>query len=224
MITAVSQEPAGTAAQAGLRERKKSETRRALGMAAMRLAVQRGLDNVLVEDIAAEAGVSPRTFNNYFASKHEAICAVALERGRQTSIALRNRPPGEPLTVAIMNAVLEQYAAAEQAPDRDWVDGVRLAFRSPALQGEHLRTQHAAQQALADAIAARIGADAATDMFPAVMAGAAFAATHVAVGRWLAADPPTALAPLIRQAFSGLARAAGECGHAESEFSCHSVT
>src|SRR3954447_13550877 len=57
----------------GLRERKKQQTREALSWAALRLAVERGYGNVLVEDIAAEAGVSPRTFNNYFAGKAEAI-------------------------------------------------------------------------------------------------------------------------------------------------------
>ena len=64
----------------GLRERKKVATRQALGVAAMRLAIERGLDNVLVEDIAEAAGVSARTFNNYFASKYEAICALAFDR------------------------------------------------------------------------------------------------------------------------------------------------
>src|SRR5262245_3983248 len=74
---------------AGLRERKKVATRRALGIAAMRLAVERGLDNVLVEDIADAAGVSARTFNNYFASKNEAICAVGFDRAMRIGAALR---------------------------------------------------------------------------------------------------------------------------------------
>ena len=39
----------------------------------MRLAVERGFENVLVEDIAADVGVSARTFNNYFGSKAEAV-------------------------------------------------------------------------------------------------------------------------------------------------------
>ncbi|WP_344745531.1 helix-turn-helix domain-containing protein, partial [Kribbella aluminosa] len=64
----------------GLRERKKLATRRAIGIAAMRLAIERGLENVLVEDIAAAAGVSPRTYNNYFANKYEAICSLATDR------------------------------------------------------------------------------------------------------------------------------------------------
>src|ERR1700684_3472572 len=77
-------QPAGRPGRpAGLRERKKLATRQALGAAAMRLAVERGLENVFVEDIAAAADVSPRTFNNYFASKYEAICALALDRSMQ---------------------------------------------------------------------------------------------------------------------------------------------
>ncbi len=80
----------------GLRERKKQETRIALSWAAIRLTVERGFDNVRVEDIAAEAGVSPRTFNNYFSSKGEAIVARHLDRARLIMQELRRRPASEP--------------------------------------------------------------------------------------------------------------------------------
>jgi AcrR family transcriptional regulator len=190
---------------AGLRERKKLATRRAIGIAAMRLAVERGLENVLVEEIAAAAEVSARTFSNYFGSKYEAICALAMDRGRQAGAALRERPADEPLGEAITHAVLQQYAAAEQAPGKDWIDGVRLVIQSPALQGEYLRTQYVTQHALAAAIADRTGADSRADMFSQVIAGAVTAATQVAMERWLLADPPTALAPLIRLALGQLA-------------------
>src|SRR5260221_14493834 len=85
----------------GLRERKKRATRQALSLAAMRLAAQRGLENVLIDDIAAEVGVSPRTFNNYFSSKYEAICGLAVDRARRIGDELRQRPAGEPLWDAI---------------------------------------------------------------------------------------------------------------------------
>ncbi len=187
-----------------LRERKKLATRHALGFAAMRLAVERGLENVVIDDIAAAAGVSSRTFNNYFASKYEAICSLAAERGRAIGIALRNRPPAEPLLDAITAAVLDSYQPSEQAPDKEWIAGVGLVVRSPALRGEFLRTQYSAQQELAEAIADRIGADAVTGMYPAVVAGAVTAAVHVALERWLCADPPAPLAPLIRLALAQL--------------------
>lgn len=67
-------------AMSGLRERKKEATRVALSWAAIRLTVERGLDNVRVEDIAEAVGVSPRTFNNYFSSKAEAIAFRHLQR------------------------------------------------------------------------------------------------------------------------------------------------
>jgi AcrR family transcriptional regulator len=196
--------PARVAEPDGLRERKKAATRRALGIAAMRLAIERGLGNVRPEDIATEAGVSTRTFNNYFASKQEAICALAMERGSHIGTALRGRPAAEPLIEAITAAVLEPYLHSQRPPDRDWVQGVRLVIRSASLEGEYLRTQRATQRALAEAIADRVGCDPAADMFPAVMAGAVTAAVHVAHERWLSADPPVALVPLIRQALSQL--------------------
>ncbi len=201
------QRPSGCEPAGGLRERKKLATRRAIGMAAMRLAVERDLDNVLVEDIAAAAEVSPRTVNNYFSSKYEAICGLTMDRGRLMGAALRDRPAGEPLWDAITHAVLDQYAAADQAPENDWIAGVRRVIRSPELQGEYLKTQYVAQHALAAAIAERIGTDADTDMFPRIMAGAVTAATQVAMERWLFADPPAALAPLIRRALHDLTRA-----------------
>jgi len=80
-------------AELGLRERKKLKTREALGWAAMRLAAERGLEHVRVEDIATLAGVSPRTFNNYFSSREEAICAVAGERAKRVGLALLDRRP-----------------------------------------------------------------------------------------------------------------------------------
>ena len=57
-------------------------------MAALRLAVERGLENVTVEDITAVAGVSLRTFGNYFSSKYEAICAIRTDRARRIGATL----------------------------------------------------------------------------------------------------------------------------------------
>lgn len=186
--------------QAGLRERKKLATRHALGMAAMHLAVQRGLDNVLVEDIADAAGVSARTFNNYFASKYEAICSLQQDRAQRIGDALLARPAGEPLWDSISHAVLAEIRGADATPDKDWIAGVRLVISTPALGGEYLKVQGMAQYHLASAIAERTGADQATDMFPRIMAGAVMAAVQAAMERWLHVDPPEPLGPLLRRA------------------------
>ncbi len=190
---------------AGLRERKKIATRQALSVAAMRLAVERGLDNVLVEDIADAAGVSARTFNNYFASKYEAICALGFDRAMRIGAALRERPPGEPLWEAICQAVMSEYGAANRAHDQEWMAGIRMVTSTPALRGEYLKVQAMTQYSLAEAIAVRMGTGPDTGMFPRILAASVTAAVQAAMERWLWSDPPTALAPVIRRGLDQLA-------------------
>ncbi len=211
----------GYGAVPGLRERKKLATRQELARAALRLAMERGLDNVLVEDIAAAADVSPRTFNNYFANKYEAICSLGVERAALIGDALRQRPAEEPLWEALANAVVGHY---EQGPLRDGptIASLRMVMCSPQLRGEQHRTLGAMREALASAIAERTamsGAGAAGSVpgregsAPAayeglgaeVLAAAVLAAAHVAVRRWAAADPPVDLGQLIGTALAELA-------------------
>lgn len=107
----------------GLRERRTRETRAALSRAAIRLAVERGLENVRVEDIAAGAGVSPRTFNNCFSSKSEATAARHLDRVRRITAELRGRAADEPLWESITGAVLSPFtpAGADPQADQQWL-------------------------------------------------------------------------------------------------------
>ena len=197
----------------GLRERKKLAVRRALGSAAFRLAMERGPENVTIEDITAEADVSVRTFGNYFSSKYEAICALGTDRARHIGAELLARPAREPLWQALVNAVLAHYEGADQAPDAEWLARLKLVLRSPAIRGEYLKVNSGMQEALAEAIAVRTGTDAGQDMYPRILAGAVTAAAEVAVRRWAAADPPVPLRPLLHRALDQLATAcSGEAG------------
>lgn len=60
---------------ANLREQRRTSTRREIAVAAVDLVLERGLAEVTVEDIAKAAGISPRTFFNYFPSKKSAVVA-----------------------------------------------------------------------------------------------------------------------------------------------------
>jgi AcrR family transcriptional regulator len=189
----------------GLRERKKQQTREALSWAALRLAVDRGLSNVLVEDIAAEAGVSPRTYNNYFSSKAEAITWRHLNRARRTADLLRARPSGEPLWESIACAVVAQAGDERASPEPEWTAGVRLMLSEPELQGEFLKASVAAERECAEAIAERTGTDPGRDLYPWLVAAAVSAAIRVANEQWLRAEPPVPLAPLLRDALTQIA-------------------
>src|ERR1700723_1358144 len=124
----------------GLRERKKLAVRRALSLAGLRLAGERGLENVTIEDITGEAGVSVRTFGNYFSGKYEAICATGTDRAWRVGAELLARPAGEPLWEALVFAVLAHYEGADRAPDREWLAGLKLGLSAPALRGEYLKS------------------------------------------------------------------------------------
>ncbi|MGV9611074.1 acyl-CoA-like ligand-binding transcription factor [Nocardia xishanensis] len=190
----------------GLRERKKRETRLALSRAAIRLSIERGWDNVTVEAIAAEANVSVRTFRNYFANKAEAIAASHVERSMRIADELRTRPTDEPLWDSIADAVLAQFAGGERSgadseDDRRWRDALRLMLAEPALQGEVVKANAAAQNALAAAIAERTSTDATRDVYPQLVAAVIGAGTAAAVEHCLRADEPLPLARVLREVF-----------------------
>jgi AcrR family transcriptional regulator len=187
----------------GLRERKKQETRIALSWAAVRLAVERGYGNVRIEDIAAEAGVSLRTFRNYFDSKADAIAARELDRSLRIAEELRARPAEEPLWVAIRAAVEQHFALGEEGharplpSDDKWLAGVRLMMTEPALQGAIVRAYTRAGEELAAAIADRTGT---SGMYPRLVAEVIGAARAVVMAEWMRADPPRSVADLLSSA------------------------
>jgi AcrR family transcriptional regulator len=188
----------------GMRERKKRATRQALSAAALRLAREHGPQNVRVDDIAEAAGVSPRTYNNYFSSREQAIVvALAAERGHGVAAALRERPADEPLEHAVVGALIEQYSEGGE-PDRD---ALALITSAPALRAEFLDTIAAIERPLADAIAARTGAADQGELRPEVLAAAVSGAARVAAERWLQPEPDTTFSVMLNDALTWIAPA-----------------
>ncbi len=62
-----------TGAADGLRERKRRETRQRIAEAALRLFLASGYDATTLDAVAAEAGISRRTFFSYFRSKDDIV-------------------------------------------------------------------------------------------------------------------------------------------------------
>jgi AcrR family transcriptional regulator len=115
----------------GRRERKKRETRAALMAAALRLALEKGPDNVTVEEISEAADVSVRTFFNYFPHKEHAILGRdpdVLDRALQR---LREAPADQsPLTTMRM-LIAEALVDLEQDPTAS--QRFALTVQSPTL-------------------------------------------------------------------------------------------
>ena len=64
----------------GLRELKKQRTRATLVDSAARLCARQGYEQTTVDQIAAAADVSPRTFSRYFPNKEAVIGAAPTQR------------------------------------------------------------------------------------------------------------------------------------------------
>ncbi|WP_328411697.1 TetR/AcrR family transcriptional regulator [Nocardia sp. NBC_00403] len=189
----------------GLRERKKLDTRKALSDAALELAMERGLGNVTRDDIAARAGVSVRTFNNYFTGKYEALAYRQIERIQRSLIALRNRPAGEPLWSAIGAAVLEPLEAdgvGAAPPTTEQLSMVRELLDAP-------ETRIAVSKGVFDdwveVIAERTGTDPERDLYPRLVAGVLGGVYQAATETYIHADPPLLLTTLLRRGIEQVA-------------------
>lgn len=201
----------------GLRERKKLDTRRALSDAALRLTFERGLENITREDIAGLAGLSLRTFNNYFTGKYEALAYRQTERLRRSIELLRERPADEPLWTSITEAVLapldedfrEVYGPENGVPSREHLVEIRKLLFIPEIREASFRNLSDDWVAV---IAERTGTDPARDMYPRLVAAVVLAVGDVAMDAYATADPPVAITTLLRRAFADVAAGLPEPG------------
>ncbi|MBP0458892.1 TetR/AcrR family transcriptional regulator [Streptomyces montanisoli] len=169
-----------TTPPSGLRERKKQATREALREAALRLAVERGPDQVRVEDIAEAAGVSPRTYNNYFASREQAIVsAVTADREARVAAAVAVRPAGVSLADAVTDAVVEQYTATGEHDPR----ALLLITTRTALRDAYLDATAGIAPPLTAVIAERLHDTG--EHTARVLAASVAAAVRIALEGWL---------------------------------------
>jgi AcrR family transcriptional regulator len=193
----------------GLRERKKLDTRRALSDAALSLMFERGLENVTREDIANLAGVSLRTFTNYFGGKYDALAYRQVERMRRSIELLRARPPGEPLWTSIIESMVapldadfaEVHGAENGLPTRQQLAEVRKLLMVPEIRDATFRAMFDEWVAV---IADRTGTDPQRDMYPRLVVAVVRAVGDVAMDEYAASDPPVAFTSLLRKGFAAV--------------------
>ncbi|WP_043790906.1 TetR/AcrR family transcriptional regulator [Amycolatopsis balhimycina] len=170
----------------GLREQKKQATREALREAALRLALTHGPEDVRVDDIAEAAGVSPRTYNNYFSSREQAIvAAVTAEREARVAAAVAAQPADVGLADAVVEAIVEQYTD----PGEPARDALLLITTHPALRTAFVATATELENPLADAMTPRLAEP--DEHTARVLAASVAAAVRIALQQWLRPASPT---------------------------------
>ncbi|WP_062980018.1 TetR family transcriptional regulator [Nocardia flavorosea] len=117
----------------GLRDLRTQEIRKHLTEVALRLFDDNGYDAVSVDNIAAIAGVSQRTFFRYFQSKDDLVLQYERSLHARLLAALAQRPPEEGPVTALRSAYLETATTTAGHRARIRRRGQLLAA-SPALR------------------------------------------------------------------------------------------
>ncbi|WP_170315598.1 TetR/AcrR family transcriptional regulator [Nakamurella deserti] len=182
----------------GLRETKKRATRHRLTTAGRRLTLAHGLDNVTVEMICAEVGVSVRTFFNYFTSKDEALAGDELPLGDDES--RRRFQDGGPTGVLLADLMTVLFPAdGLHGDDRE---ELRTAFavmmQEPRILARQLARGMEHEERLAGMIARRQGLEA-PDTTSRTAAAVAQTLLRRAVAEWVQADDDSDIATHIRR-------------------------
>ena len=152
-------------ASLGLRERKKQRTRATIVDVAARLCVEQGYEKTTVDQIAAEAEVSPRTFSRYFPNKEAVIWAMVEDAAELIAEALGRQPFDITEHEAMVRAHVEVFRAAEQdvkpSVSFDRVRGMLLIVNSSptlGLAAFEFRPEGPTRSVI-DAMARRMGVD-----------------------------------------------------------------
>ena len=166
------------------RGRPPGTSRRELELIALRLFTDHGFESTTIEQIAAEAGVSKRTFFRYFSSKAGVLWSEFDSEVDTIRAALAEVPPTVPMMDAIRRAVV---TANHYGPQ----DVPELRIRTnligcvPALQSSAALHYDAWERAISDFAATRIGQPA-DSLYPLAVGRATLAACRAAYDRWSA--------------------------------------
>jgi AcrR family transcriptional regulator len=133
----------------GLRETKKLATRQHIADVAIRAFAERGFDGVTVAEVAAAADVSEKTVFNYFPTKEDLFFDEVPERARALAAAIRDRPPGESVVVALRRL---QVAECTRLCNPGFATFARIIEGSPALQAKELEVMAQFAHAVAEAL------------------------------------------------------------------------
>ncbi|EOM74576.1 putative TetR family transcriptional regulator [Rhodococcus rhodnii LMG 5362] len=206
-MTAEADLPA-TGEHAGLRDRKKAATRTALANAAVRLVRASGIEAVTAEMIAAEAGVSTRTFHNYFSSKEEAVLHYFENYVRDWVDEFRARPADEPIWDSI-EAVVVDVVTDPDRPLEETVEMLGMCEFNPTLLAKQVETNSRVSRMLGEVIAERTGTNPDTDLYPTLVHTAVGGACKSALDLWMsgrstASGPEELVRDALRQIRSGL--------------------
>jgi TetR/AcrR family transcriptional regulator, regulator of mycofactocin system len=148
---------------------------------ALRLFEQRGFATVTVDDIAAEAQISPRTFYRYFPAKDDVLQVVTERRSAALEQALAARPKDEPPLLSLRRALEAVLSAEDPVLVRRWITVVQAtpSVLKAVVGGIQLKSQ----RVMADFFGSRLGQPHSA-LVPTMLAAAAGGVIMAAHTQW----------------------------------------
>lgn len=185
----------------GRRERKKQETRSAIKRAALKLALEHGVEYVTVEQISEAADIAPRTFFNYFSYKDEALLGGSDVATAELRELLVSQPAWYSPLRALRSALDESdFVVGAEERREEMLDRHRLITANPSLLPHQLARYSEVERMFTEVMAQRLGVDAAQDLLPALFSSTATGVLRVATERWTVTTDRT-LRSLIDEVF-----------------------
>jgi AcrR family transcriptional regulator len=181
----------------GLRERKRQQTRDRLTKVAMELFLARGFEATTLDDIAAAAEISRRSFFHYFASKEDVV--LAWQDGSTDALitAIAERPAAESMLTAAENAIL---AMAQQFKPDEAIALACLKRDNPTLRAREQVKYEKMERAMATALEKR-ASDTAEQLRARLVAMMTTGAIRVASENWLAQGAQEKPEALVKRTF-----------------------
>lgn len=169
-----------------LQARKQQFVRDAIWDAATELFAEKGFDETTVDDIAARAGVSRRSFFRYFASKSDLMAQGIVSYGADLIEAIDSCPPSTPLPDVFRATVLRIAAQSAAHPRTRRI--MEVAARYPAARAAQISRMAEVQDRVAEAFARRTqGFD---DQTPGILAGLTLSVLAVTFRAWFDQGQP----------------------------------
>lgn len=164
------------------RGRPRSTSRRELRLIALRLFGAQGFENTTIEQIAAEAGVSERTFFRYFTSKASVLWTDFETEVAAIRAALADAPDHVPMMQAIRDAVVSaNHYRADDVPEMR--QRMNLIATVPALSSSAAEHYEAWERAVSEFAGRRLGQPP-DSLYPLAIGRATLAACRAAYDRW----------------------------------------
>ena len=180
------------------RRERGSRNRAALVDAALELFATSGFDATTVEEIAARANVSPRTFFHHFPSKEDVLFDGYAERLQEVTRRFRASDARGSLWAAMSDVAAAVASAILEQPHR-YLERAKLYESAPALRARMLRINEEWIDGMSHEIAHRLATDPRTDVRPRLAATLVNGANRAALDVWVDSGGERDLAQLMTE-------------------------